>query len=164
MPGQLAALLDNSMEEIELDQETISRTACDAAYLLNEAIRELTIPQHLVTCAKRLEETQRVSETYVASLRRIAMAATVIGVYRVGETRKHFLTPGYSLRRSSSILGCRTSSTSSAIGELSRLFGLSGRRMHRRRDRLQEDPAALLSRRHLVEHSRGRALVMRNGS
>jgi hypothetical protein len=81
------------MKKPELDQETISHAACDAALLLTEAIRELTIPQHLVTCAKRLEETQQVSETYAAALRRIAMAATVIGVYRVGETRKHFLTP-----------------------------------------------------------------------
>lgn len=81
------------MEEPELDQEIISQAACDAAHLLNEAIRELTIPQHLVTCADRLKETQRVSETYAAAVRRIAMAATVIGVYRVAETRKHFLTP-----------------------------------------------------------------------
>ncbi|MGH9893888.1 MAG: hypothetical protein ACREA0_18270, partial [bacterium] len=75
------------------DQATISRAACDAAVLLTEAIRELTIPQHLVTCSKRLEETHHVSETYAAAVRRIAMAATVIGVYRVGETREHFLTP-----------------------------------------------------------------------
>jgi len=46
-----------------------------------------------VTCAKRLEEAQQVSETYAAAVRRIAMAATVIGVYRVAETRKHFLAP-----------------------------------------------------------------------
>ena len=83
------------MEETKLDQETISRVACDAAVLLTEAIRELTIPQHLVTCAKRLEEAKQASETYAAAVRRIAMAATVIGVYRVGETRRHFLTPRY---------------------------------------------------------------------
>ena len=81
------------MEEPSLDQATISRAACDAAVLLNEAIRELTIPQHLVTYSNRLEEARQVSETYAADVRRIAMAATVIGVYRVGETRKHFLTP-----------------------------------------------------------------------
>lgn len=76
-----------------MDEKTISQAACDAAVLLTEAIRELTIPQHLVTCAKRLEEAQQVSETYAAAVRRIAMGATVIGVYRVAETRKHFLTP-----------------------------------------------------------------------
>jgi hypothetical protein len=81
------------MEEPNVDQKTISRAACDAAVLLTEAIRELTIPQHLVTCAKRLEDAHQVSETYAAAVRRIAMAATVIGIYRVGETRKHFLTP-----------------------------------------------------------------------
>jgi hypothetical protein len=81
------------MEEPRLDPETLSRVACDAALLLTEAIRELTIPQHLVTCAKRLEESRQVTETYAAAVRRIAMATTVIGVYRVGETRKHFLTP-----------------------------------------------------------------------
>lgn len=81
------------MEESKLDQETLSRAARDAAVLLTEAIRELTVPQHLVTCAKRLEESRQVTETYAAAVRRIAMAATVIGVYRVGETRKHFLTP-----------------------------------------------------------------------
>lgn len=76
-----------------MDQKTISRAACDAAVLLTEAIRELTIPQHLVTCASRLEEAHKVSETYAAAVLRIAMAATVIGIYRVSETRKHFLTP-----------------------------------------------------------------------
>lgn len=81
------------MEKSRLDQKTITRAACDAAVLLTEAIRELTVPQHLVTCAKRLEESHQVSETYAAAVRRIAMAATVIGVYRVGETRKHFLVP-----------------------------------------------------------------------
>lgn len=81
------------MKEPVLDRATISRTACDAAALLTEAIRELTIPQHLVTWSKRLEEAHQVSESYAAGVRRIAMAATVIGVYRVGETRKHFLTP-----------------------------------------------------------------------
>jgi len=81
------------MEEPDVDEKTISQVACDAAVLLTEAIRELTIPQNLVTCAKRLEEAQHVSETYAAGVRRIAMAATVIGVYRVAETRKHFLTP-----------------------------------------------------------------------
>jgi hypothetical protein len=81
------------MEELNVDQKTISQAACEAAVLLTEAIRELTIPQHLVTCAKRLKAAQQVSETYAAAVRRIAMAATVIGVYRVAETRKHFLTP-----------------------------------------------------------------------
>jgi hypothetical protein len=45
------------------------------------------------TWSKRLEEAHQVSETYAASVRRIAIAVTVTGVYRVGETRKHFLTP-----------------------------------------------------------------------
>ena len=71
----------------------VNQTACDAALLLTEAIRELTTPQHLMTCANQLEETKPVSATCAAAVRRIAMAATVIGVYRVGETRKHFLTP-----------------------------------------------------------------------
>src|SRR5215470_10419005 len=81
------------MEKPRLDPEILSRAACDAAVLLTEAIRELTVPQHLVTFAKRLEESRQVTETYAAAVRRIAMATTVIGVYRVGETRKHFLTP-----------------------------------------------------------------------
>ena len=81
------------MEEPTLDPQTIKQAACEAALLLTEAIRELTIPQHLMTCAAQLEETQRVSATYAAAIRRIVMTATVIGVYRVNETRKHFLTP-----------------------------------------------------------------------
>src|SRR5712691_4564126 len=49
-----------SMEETKLDQETISRVACDAAVLLTEAIRELTIPQHLVPSAwRRLSRPRR---------------------------------------------------------------------------------------------------------
>jgi hypothetical protein len=39
------------MEKPRLDPETLSRAACDAAVLLTEAIRELTVPQHLVTFA-----------------------------------------------------------------------------------------------------------------
>jgi hypothetical protein len=50
-------------------------------------------PQHLVACATRLEETKQAAESYAAAVRRIAMAATVLGVYRVAETRKHFLSP-----------------------------------------------------------------------
>ncbi len=81
------------MEKIDLDDKAISQAACDAALLLTEAIRELTIPQHLMTCAKRLEDAQQASETYAAAVRRIGMTATVIGVYRVAETRQHFLAP-----------------------------------------------------------------------
>jgi len=76
-----------------MDEQTIKQTACEAALLLTEAIRELSIPQHLMTIANQLEESQRVSPTYAAAIRRIVMTATVIGVYRVNETRKHFLIP-----------------------------------------------------------------------
>jgi len=71
----------------------VNQTACDASLLLTEAIRELTTPQHLMTYANQLEETKRVSASCAAAVRRIAMTAAVIGVYRVSETRKNFLTP-----------------------------------------------------------------------
>src|SRR5262244_3838863 len=83
-PPQVNGGVRQAMEESALDQETVSRAACDAALLLTEAIRELTIPQHLVACFKRLEDAHHVSETYAAAVRRLAMAATVIGIYRVG--------------------------------------------------------------------------------
>lgn len=81
------------MDKPDLDKLTIDQAADDAALLLTEAIRELTIPQNLMTCVNQLEATQSVSATYAAAVRRIVMTVTVIGVYRVNETRKHFLTP-----------------------------------------------------------------------
>ena len=66
---------------MELNEVMMNQAACDAALLLTEAIRELTTPQHLMTCVDQLEGTQRVSTDYAAAVRRIVMTTTIIGVY-----------------------------------------------------------------------------------
>ena len=43
-----------------------SRTACEAAVLLTEAIRELTVPQHLMAFDRITVEAHQVSDTYAA--------------------------------------------------------------------------------------------------
>ena len=81
------------MSKPERDKATKRQVACEAALLLTEAIRELTIPQHLITWINKLEAAQQVSEDCAAAVHRTAMASIVIGVYRVSETRQHFLVP-----------------------------------------------------------------------
>jgi hypothetical protein len=69
----------------------LERTACEAAHLLNEAITELLIPQHLFELFTSLSERGRASERYAAAMRRTALRGAIISVYRLRETREHFL-------------------------------------------------------------------------
>jgi len=69
------------------------QAARDTAVLPTEAIRELTIPQHMVICVKRLESSGKVQEFHAASVYRTAMACTIIGLCRLNETRKYFPVP-----------------------------------------------------------------------
>jgi hypothetical protein len=69
----------------------LQRTAREAAHLLNEAITELLIPQHLFELFASLGERGRVSERYIAAIRRVALRGAIISVFRLRETREHFL-------------------------------------------------------------------------
>lgn len=73
--------------------EIEERVAADAAILLNEAVRELTVPQHLAALCDKYDATPQSSERYSAAVRRIAISAVVNGIYRVRETRQHLLCP-----------------------------------------------------------------------
>ncbi len=91
----------------QLDQTTIRQAACEATYLLNEAIRDLVTPQHLALSI-RVEASQPTSSAAVFAIRKVAMLTTVIGVCRVHEIRKHFLTPWLFSEGELQLLGLQT--------------------------------------------------------
>lgn len=72
------------------------RAGSEAACLLNEAIRQLLIPQHLFTLFTKLEESKRASERYVSAVRHVAITSAIISLYRLKETRDHFLVSLFS--------------------------------------------------------------------
>lgn len=67
------------------------RAGSEAACLLNEAIRQLLIPQHLFTLFTKLEDSGRATERYGSAVRHVAIASAIINLYRLKETRDHFL-------------------------------------------------------------------------
>jgi len=73
------------------EEANLEQVACHAAHLLNEAIRELLIPQHLDQLARDLLDGGKVSENYAAAVTHMALTSVVIGVCRVKETRENFL-------------------------------------------------------------------------
>lgn len=73
-----------------LDDETRRQTACAAAYLLNEAIRELAIPYRLFASTENVPEGP-VDIAYLGAVRHTVLQSTVIAVFRVKEIREGFL-------------------------------------------------------------------------
>lgn len=65
--------------------------AYEAAYLLNEAIRELLMPQHLSSLARKWYEGEAISERYAAAMNHLIMMSIIMNLYRLQETRDHFL-------------------------------------------------------------------------
>ncbi len=72
----------------KLNREQVAR---EAAHLLNEAIRELLIPQHLAELAERGYEGGHLTERYGAALKHLALMSAVMNVCRLKETRDYFL-------------------------------------------------------------------------
>jgi hypothetical protein len=60
--------------------------------LLKEAIRELVIPRHLHALTERLEDGP-VNMQWLAGVRHTVLMSIVMQVYRLKETREHFLCP-----------------------------------------------------------------------
>ncbi len=88
------------MSLAKLSDEDRTRTAHEACFLLNLAVRELTSPvQVFEFCQKRLNEmaieftTKRIlpSMSELTGLRHIAFQSAVLAVFRLRETRDHLL-------------------------------------------------------------------------
>jgi hypothetical protein len=68
------------------DAEQRQRTACEATQLLNEAVRQLTIPSIIIEDSKEQPNFLR-----VAAIRNLCLMSIVVNLYRVKEIQDHFL-------------------------------------------------------------------------
>ena len=69
------------------------RAACEAAYVLNDAVGALLIPQHLAKLALKLHDAGGMSSKYAGPVRRLSMQGAIMGLYKVKEARDHLLAP-----------------------------------------------------------------------
>lgn len=83
--------MDPALNRGGVDERERSRLAREAALLLNEAIRDLLIPQHLDDLAEKWQAGGHVSERYASSVARAAMMSAVMVLYRLHEIRSDFL-------------------------------------------------------------------------
>lgn len=79
-----------SMANAALDLAVV---AAEAACILNDGIGHLLVPQHLFVWTATLEAQGRTSERYAATVRRTAMIAAIVGLYRLHEARTDLLVP-----------------------------------------------------------------------
>lgn len=76
-----------------MSDEMRQQVAWEAAVLLNEAIRELLIPQHLTALFEKLHDEGRVTERYAGAVSHTAMVSAILAIYRLREIRESFLVP-----------------------------------------------------------------------
>ncbi len=69
----------------------MSRLACEAAVLINEAIADLLVPQHLRLLVEQWHSQTLVSEEYAGAMGRLAAMGATMALYRLEETRADFL-------------------------------------------------------------------------
>ena len=70
-----------------------AQAGCEAALLLTEQIRELCAPDQLFRLAGRWEAEHRESSIFCDAVRRTAMVAAVLAIFRLREIKANFLTP-----------------------------------------------------------------------
>jgi hypothetical protein len=80
------------MTTTRVDEATLRRAACEAALLLNEAVRELVIPNQIHQLTERYEDG-KVKIAWLGAMRHTAMQTIIIGLWRVHEARTQFLVP-----------------------------------------------------------------------
>ncbi|TKS57851.1 MAG: hypothetical protein EWM72_03426 [Nitrospira sp.] len=68
-------------------------TANAAYLLLNEFIRELATPRYVFDLSTRWEALSPSPEKVIAAFRHMALASLILNLYRLHETRSHFLVP-----------------------------------------------------------------------
>lgn len=74
-----------------LGEPARQKVACETGLLLNEAIRELLIPQHLDELFRRLHDGKAVSERYAAAVSHFSMMSVIMALYRLSEAQRDFL-------------------------------------------------------------------------
>lgn len=79
------------MDRVILDEETRLRIASEASVLLNDAVRDLLIPQHLNALAAQYHDRGLVTESYAGALMRVAAMSVVMALHRLREARNGFL-------------------------------------------------------------------------
>lgn len=73
------------------DEATRQRTACEAAYLLNEAVRQLISPSLIIDLMKSWMDEEQPNFLRIAAVRNLCILSIIVNLYRVIEVRDHFL-------------------------------------------------------------------------
>jgi hypothetical protein len=100
-----------------MSPEERSRAASEAAFVLNDAVGALLIPQHLAKLALKLHDSGRLSSKYAGSVRRLSMQGAIMGIYKVKEVRDHLLVPWVFTNDELRALGFPGSRSSSGTGK-----------------------------------------------
>jgi hypothetical protein len=81
------------MEDLVITDETLrTQTACEAAYLLHEAARQLVSPSLILELLQPWTEEDQPKFLKIAAVRNVCILSFVVNLYRVVEIRQHFLT------------------------------------------------------------------------
>ncbi len=67
------------------------QAACEACFLLSEAIRELLAPIQVIELSRTWENIDPVPMKAIAAVSRMAILSVVMNIYRLKETRENFL-------------------------------------------------------------------------
>jgi hypothetical protein len=73
-----------------LPAEQRLQNALEATLLLNESIRELVIPRQIFALTEKIPDDP-VNMQWLAGVRHLVLQSIVLAVYRLWETRSHFL-------------------------------------------------------------------------
>lgn len=68
-------------------------TANEACHLLNQFVHELITPRYVFLLSARWVTLSPVPEKVICAFRHMALTSLILNLYRLHETRSHFLTP-----------------------------------------------------------------------
>jgi hypothetical protein len=83
--------VEGKSANVILDEWVRLRIASEAGVLLNDAIRDLLIPQHLNAEAAQYHDRGLVTESYAGAWMRVAVMSVVMALYRLHQVRNGFL-------------------------------------------------------------------------
>ena len=85
-----------------------SDTANEAYHLLNEFVRELITPRYVFDLSARWVTLSPVPEKVICAFRHMALTSLILNLYRLHETRSHFLVPFLFTEVELNVLGLRS--------------------------------------------------------
>jgi hypothetical protein len=85
-----------------------SDTANEAYYLLNEFVRELVTPRYVFDLSARWETLTPLPGKVIDAFRHMALTSLILNLYRLHETRLHFLAPFLFTEVELNVLGLRS--------------------------------------------------------